>query len=171
MALSDKKVLMVVNTQGFDLTEYEVTRRVLEARGLRVQVAAPELGQVVSQSGRTVRSTAKLGDVKSWDFDAIVLVGGPGARTLAEVEAATKLAKDAEYKVLGAIGLGSLILAKAGVVKGKCLTGDPAVAEMVRQKDGQYTGQPVEVADKTVTARGGAYAETFGQALLRALEK
>jgi protease I len=171
MALSDKKVLMVVPTQGFDFGEYEVTRRVLESRGLRVHVAAPELGEVASESGRTVRSTARLGDVKYYDYDAIIFVGGPGARTLAETEAATKLAKDAEYKVLGAIGLGSLILARAGVVKGKRATGDPAVADAVRQKEGQYTAQPIEVSDKLVTGRGGQYAETFGQAVLRVMEK
>lgn len=169
--LSDKKVLMVLATQGFDLREYEVVRRVLEARGLRVQVAAPEVGSVVSDDGRFVRSTVRLGDTKYWDYDAIVFIGGPGARSLAQVEAATKLAKDAEYKVLGAIGLGVLVLAAAGVVKGKRLTGDPAVATPVFEKEGRYTAQPLEVSDKTVTARGARYAEAFAQALLKVLEK
>jgi deglycase len=171
MALSDKKVLMVVPSQGFQLQEYEVSRRVLDSRGLRVDVAAPALGEAVSETGRTARTTAKLGDVKYYDYDAVVFVGGRGARTLAEIEPATKLAKDAEYKVVGAIGLGVLILAKAGVVKGKRVTGDAGVAELTRQKEGQYTGQPLEVADKTVTARGARYAEAFAQALLRVLDK
>jgi protease I len=171
MALSDKKVLLVVPAKDLQMQEYETTRRVLESRGLRVEVAAPELGGAVSDNGRTVRVTARLGDVKYYDYDAIVFIGGAGARTLAELEAATKLAKDAEYKVLGAIGLGGLILARAGVVKGKRLTGDPGTADSIRQKEGQYTGQPLEVADKTVTARGARYAEAFGQALLRVLEK
>jgi putative intracellular protease/amidase len=169
--LPDKKVLFVLPTQGFDLAEYEITRRVLEARGVQVTVAAPELGAVVSENGRFVPSTVKLGDVKYWDYDGFVFPGGKGARTLAEMEAATKLAKDAEYKVLGAIGLGTLVLARAGVVKGKRVTGDPEAAEPVRLKEGQYTGQPLEVADKTVSARGARYAVAFAQALLRILEK
>jgi protease I len=169
--LSDKKVLMVVATRDFDFREYEVVRRVLETRGLRIEVASPEPGAVVSENGRIVRSTVKLGDAKSWDYDAIVFVGGSGARSLAETEAATKLAKDAEYKVLGGIGLGVLVLARAGVVKGKRLTGDPTAAGLVLQKEGSYTAQPLEVADKTVTARGARYAEPFAQALLKVLEK
>jgi protease I len=171
LALSDKKVLLVLATQGFDFREYDIARRVLESRGVQVHVAAPEMGSVVSDNGRMVRTTVKLGDVKYWDYDGIVFLGGPGARTLAETEAATKLAKDAEYKVLGAIGLGALVLARAGVVKGKRLTGDPAAAELIRQKEGTYTGQPVEVADKTVSARDSRYAEHFGQAFLRTLDK
>ncbi len=169
--LSDKKVLMVLATQNFDLREYEGVRRVLEARGLRVDTAGPEPGSAVSENGRLVRTTVRLGDVKSWDYDAIVFVGGPGARRLAETEAATKLAKDAEYKVLGALGLGVLVLARAGVVKGKTLTGDPAAAALILQQEGRYTAQPLEVADKTVTARGARYAEAFAQALLKVLEK
>jgi len=169
--LLDKKVLMVLAPQGFDFTEYDVVRRVLEARGLRVHVAAPEVGTVVGDGGRTTRSTVRLGDVKYWDYDAIVFIGGSGARRLAETEAATKLAKDAEYKILGGIGLGTLVLARASVVKGKRLTGDPGTAEVVRRQEGLYTGQPIEVSDKTVTARGGRYAEAFAQALIRVLEK
>jgi putative intracellular protease/amidase len=170
MALSDKKVLMVVANQGFDRTEYEVTRRVLESRGVKVTVAAPELGEAVSEDGRSARATVRLGDVKSWDYDAVVFVGGSGARRLAELEAATKLAKDAEYKPLGALGAGALILARAGVVKAKRVTGDPVAADATRDKEGFYTGQPLEVADKTVTARGHRYAESFGQALLKVLQ-
>jgi protease I len=170
MALSDKKVLMVVANQGFDRREYEGIRRVLESRGIRVTVAAPEVGEVVSDDGWTARSTAKLADVKTWDYDGVVFVGGPGARRLADLEAATKLAKDAEYKPLGAIGLGSLILARAGVVKAKRVTGDPAAAQPIRDKEGHYTGQPLEVADKAVTARGHRYAESLAQALLQVLQ-
>lgn len=171
MALADKKVLMVLPHRDFQLQEYDVTRRVLESRGLRIQVATAESWEAMSENGRTVRTSTRLGDVKYWDYDAIVFVGGNGARQLADTESATKLAKDAEYKVLGAIGLGALVLARAGVVKNKRVTGDPAVADTVREKEGTYTAQPLEVADKMVTAMSSRYAEPFAQALLRVLEK
>lgn len=167
--VSDKKVLMVVAARDFDFREYEAVRRVLEARGLRVDVAAPQAGSAVGDTGRMVRDTLRLADVKSWDYDAVIFVGGPGARALADTEAATKLAKDAEYKVLGALGLGVAVLARAGVVKGKRLTGDPVAAASVLEQGGSYTAQPIEVSDKTVTARGRRYAEAFAQAVLRVL--
>jgi len=57
------------------------------------------------------------------------------------------------------------------VVKGKRVTGDASVASLLRQKDGRFTNQPLEVDEKLVTAAGPRYAEHFGNAILRALEK
>ena len=101
----------------------------------------------------------------------MVFAGGPGARYLFDHEKATKLAKDCEYKILGALGLGAGILANGGVVKGKRVTADPSIASLLRQKEARFTAQPLEVDEKLVTAQGGRYAEHFGNALLQALQK
>ncbi len=171
MALTDKKVLMVVAPVDFDGAEFETTRKVLEGRGLQVKVASTGLGTARANTGLMVRPDVSLDDIKTWEYDAVVFVGGPGARMLFDHEKATKLAKDCEYKVLGALGLAPGILANGGVVKGKRVTADVSVAALVRQKEGTYTGQPLEVHEKLVTAQGGRYAEHFGNAILQALQK
>src|SRR5574341_1355922 len=155
MALSDKKVLMVVALSDFDGTEFETTRKVLEGRGLQVKVASTALATARATTGLMVRPDVSLDDLKTWEYDAVVFVGGPGARQLFDHEKATKLAKDCEYKVLGAIGLAPGILGNGGVGKGKRMTGDPAVAPMLRQKEAIFTAQPLEVDDKLITARSG----------------
>ena len=119
MALTDKKVLMVVAPTEFDGVEFETTRRVLENRGLKVKVASTALATARATTGLMVRPDANLDDIKTWEYDAVVFVGGPGARQLFDHEKATKLAKDCEYKVLGALGFAPGILANSGVVKGK----------------------------------------------------
>ena len=171
MALADKKVLMVMPPNRFNEDEFEITRKVLENRGLRVTIASVGLGELRGQKRATARATVKLDDVKTYDYDAIVFVGGEGARSLVDHEKATKLAKDAEYKVLGAIGVAPAILAKGGVLKGKRATAAVDVAGILRSQEAVYTAQPLEVADKIVTAQDAKYAEAFGNALLRTLEK
>lgn len=171
MALSDKKVLMVVAPTEFDGAEFETTRKVLEARGLQVKVASTGLGAARATTGLMVRPDVSLDEVKTWEYDAVIFVGGPGARQLFDHEKVTKLAKDCEYKVLGALGLAPGILAKGGVVKGKRVTADTAVASLLREKEGRFTNQPLEVDEKLVTAAGGRFAEHFGNAILKALEK
>lgn len=171
MALSDKKVLMVVAPTEFDGTEFETTRKVLERRGVRTTVASTTLSTARATTGLMVQPAVRLDDVKTWEYDAVVFVGGPGARQFFEHEKVTKLAKDCEYKVLAALGLAPGILAYGGVVKAKRVTGDPAVAALVRQKEGRFTNQPLEVDDKLITAAGGRYAEHFGNAILKALER
>ena len=171
MALSDKKVLMVVAPTDFDGTEFETTRKVLESRGVQVKVGCTVLGTARANTGLMVRPDVSLDDIKTWEYDAVVFVGGPGARQLFDHEKATKLAKDCEYKVLGALGLGAGILANGGVVKGKRVTADTSVASLLRQKEAQFTGQPLQVDEKLVTAAGGRYAEHLGNAILQALQK
>ncbi len=171
MALADKKVLMVVAPAEFDEAEFETTRKVLEGRGVQVKVASTNLGAARSTAGLLVRPDASLDDIETWEYDAVVFVGGPVARQLFDHEKATKLAKDCEYKVLGALGLAPGILANGGVVKGKRVTADTSVAALIRQKESRFTNQPLEVDEKLVTAAGGRYAEHFGNAILKALEK
>src|SRR5574341_175123 len=171
MALSDKKVLMVVALSDFDGTEFETTRKVLEGRGIQVKVASAALATARATTGLMVRPDVSLDDIKTWEYDAVVFVGGPGARQLFDHEKATKLAKDCEYKILGALGLGAGILANGGVVKGKRVTADTSVAALLRQKEAQFTAQALEVDEKLVTAAGGRYAEHFGNTILKALEK
>ncbi|MFN3476738.1 MAG: DJ-1/PfpI family protein [Candidatus Methylomirabilales bacterium] len=171
MAFQEKKVLIVIPNRDFQDEEYRIVRKALEGRGVKVEVATPDPGEARGMKGTMVRPTALLGDVKYYDYDAVIFVGGDGTRRLFDHEKATKLAKDAEYKVLGAIGEASLILANAGVLKGKRVTGSPWAAGPLRAKEAVYTGKELEVDGKVVTAREALYAEPFVNALLKALEK
>ncbi|MFB3819231.1 MAG: DJ-1/PfpI family protein [Candidatus Methylomirabilales bacterium] len=169
--MSDKKVLLVVAPIDFDAVEFETTKKVLERRGLQVKVASTQLGTARGTGGLTARVDASLEDVKTWEYDAVIFVGGPGARRFFDDAKVTKLAKDCEYKVLGALGLAPAILASGGVLKGKRVAADTAVAGLVRQQEGRFTNQPLEVDEKLITAAGGRFAEHFGNAIVQALQK
>lgn len=68
-------------------------------------------------------------------------------------------------------GLAPAILANGGVVKGKRVAADISVAALLRRKEAQFTAQPLEVEDKLVTAAGSRFAEHFGNAILKALDR
>ncbi|MBI2369248.1 MAG: DJ-1/PfpI family protein [Deltaproteobacteria bacterium] len=171
MALSDKKALMVVPPSDFQDEEYERPRRILESRGIRVTVASNRLGEARGARGAVARIDALMSDVKYYDYDAIIFVGGEGARKFFDDEKATKLAKDAEYKILGAIGEAVGVLAHAGVLKGKTATSDRSAAGLLEEKQARFIGQPLAVDGKIVTADGPKIAEQFGNALLEQLRK
>lgn len=169
MALADKKVLMVLPERGFQEKDYQTLRQVLEWKGVRVTVASTRPGELHGMKGGAVRADAVVGDVKYYDYDAIVFVGGDSV-SFSEDKAVLKLAEDAKYKVLGAISDAPAILAKAGVLKDKKTSGDRGISRLLEAYGARYTGQPVEVDDKIVTADGTA-AEMFGNALLRTMDK
>jgi len=171
MALSEKKVLMVLAERDFNEEEYDLVRRVLESKGIRVTVASSYVGEIRGVKGGSTRSMADVGNVKYYDYDALIFIGGPGARKFVENEKVVKLAKDAEYKVLGAIGVAPTILAQAEVLKGKKATADRSLADFLESKGCAFTGQPLQVDSKIVTAEGPKYAEQFANALIEALQK
>lgn len=171
MALSEKKVLMVVAERDFDNEEYDRVKKVLESKGIKVTTGSSYVGEIRGVKGGCTRSTIDVDSVKYYDYDALIFTGEPGTRRFIDHEKVVKLAKDAEYKVLGAIGMGPAIFAKAQVLKGKKATADRSVADFLESKGSTFTAQPVQVDSKIVTAEGSKYAEQFANAVLEALQK
>ena len=103
------------------------------------------------------------------EFSGVIFVGGEGAVALADDPDAVRLAREAAQarKLIGAWGHASLVLARAGVVKGVKVTGDPSVADSVRQAGGRFTGRQLEASGCIVTARDDAVGMRFGKALAR----
>jgi protease I len=71
----------------------------------------------------------------------------------------------AQDKLIGAWGESVLVLAAAGVVKGRKVTGAPSVREAVAKAGGRYTGVQVEKDGKLVTGFDDAAGLRFGKAL------
>lgn len=171
MSLTNKKVLMVLPYRDFEDKEYDISKRMLEARGVKVTTASEHPGELRGVKGTAARADVSLGDVKYYDYDAIIFIGGSGAMRYFDDENVLKLAKDAKYKILGATSNAPIILANAKVLEDKRATGDPSVAGFLRAKRAQYTGQPVEVDEKIITAQGADFAEAFSNAIIQALQK
>lgn len=108
-----------------------------------------------------------LSDAKLDDYAGVVFVGGEGALALADDADAVRLAQEAAAadKLIGAWGHSVAVLAKAGVLKGKKVTGDPSVEGLVRNAGGKFTGRQIEQAGKIATSQDAAVALRFGKLL------
>ncbi len=102
-------------------------------------------------------------------YSGVIFVGGEGALELAENRDAHRLAREAADadKLVAAWGHAVAILAKAGVVKGRKVTGDPSLRAMVKQAGGKFTGVQVQRDKKLVTAVDDAAGFRFGRELIR----
>ncbi|MGQ9584421.1 MAG: DJ-1/PfpI family protein [Anaerolineae bacterium] len=168
--MAEKKILVVLPPIGADGYAYDVTRSIWTSRGHKVVVSSLDRGVVATDDGRSVPVDLPLGDVKYYDYDAIAFVGGEGARLLYDDERARKLAKDAKYKPLGAMGSATLILALAGVLEGKKATVPPEQAGWAASTGAKLTGRPFEQDEKLFTVQDQAAFEQFANALLKAFE-
>jgi protease I len=100
-------------------------------------------------------------------YSGLLFAGGEGAARLADDPDAVRLAREAAQagKLLATWGHGVEILARAGVLKGIKVTGDPSVREAVQRAGGKYTGRQLEKRGAVVTARDEAVGMRFGKAL------
>jgi len=168
--MAEKKILLVVPPQGFNDEQYEVCRRLWERRGHKVSVASLA-GTARGEAGTAVPVDTAIRDVKSYDYDAIVFLGGGGARLLFDDESARKLAKDAKYKVMGASDKAVVLLSLAGALEDKKVTGPPESVSWLLKGKAQYTGEPIRVDDKLITIQEPGMSEQLASAVLTALEK
>ena len=166
-----KKAVMLIAHQGFQDDEFVVPKKILEQNGINVTVASTDLGMAAGMNGMKVKPDILVNNLETGDFDAVVFVGGSGAMQHINDKAFHKVAIDAVFsnKIVGAICIAPAILAKAGVLEGKNMTVHPSGVDYLKGCTASYTGRPVEIDGRIITASGPEAAKAFGMALVRAL--
>jgi protease I len=169
--LSGKKIIMVIAPRMFRDEEFKIPFDAFKNEGAKVIIACSSLNTSVGKLGLKVKPDIQLNKINVDDADAVLFVGGPGVKEYWEHATAQKIAKDflASGKLLTAICSAPVILAKAGLLRGKKATafdGD----EMEMLKCGCiYTGKSVEQDGKIITGNGPAAAKQFVDAIIKEL--
>lgn len=166
------RVLLVIAPRNFRDEEYFETRHILEAAGYKVDVASTQTGPVRGSQGGWTNAELLLAQARVADYDAVVFIGGWGALVLHDDLTAQRLAKQAfeQGRVVGAICVAPVVLAKAGLLAGKKATCYPSEASKLRQAGANYTGELVEVQGRIITGSGPEAASEFGRRLVGLLE-
>src|SRR5688572_308137 len=122
MKLDGKKVLMVIPHTQFRDEELFEPRKILEEEGAKVVIASTTARACQSMKGEMIQAEIAYGDAKVDDFAAMVLCGGASVpeffwndKKLVELTAAMAAAG----KVVAAICLSTVVLAKAKLLAGK----------------------------------------------------
>jgi len=173
MAGKTKKAIFIIAQNNFRDEELLDSRAVLVRRGIFTQVAAKTKRRAVGKLGTEIEPDLALAEVEVKDFNAVVFIGGAGARDYFSDPVVLKLAKDfkAAGKIVAAICIAPSILANAGILIGKTVTAFPTEEENLKNKGAFYTGMSVEVDGKTVTAKDPSAAKEFGEKLTFMLEE
>ncbi|MFA6410435.1 MAG: DJ-1/PfpI family protein [Candidatus Buchananbacteria bacterium] len=168
-----KKAVFIIAQKDFRDEEILQPQNILIARGIETKVAAKTKNKAVGKLGTEIQPDLALAEVNEKDFDAIIFVGGPGATEYVDDETAWLLINNFKLggKIIGAICLAPLILANAGVLISKTVTGTPSIEADLRNKGSEYTGMQVEVDGKIVTAKDPTAAKEFGEKLAYLLEE
>jgi protease I len=167
-----KKALLIIAPKNFRDEELFHTKEELEHAGAKTMVASAKAGKAVGMLGGLATAEFGLDQVKVDDYDAVVFIGGGGASVYFNDKKALSIASEASKKgkKICAICIAPVILANAGVLKGKKATvWDGEYVEKLESKGAQYTAESVEVDGNVITADGPTSAREFGRAIAKSL--
>ena len=179
--LADKKIAMIIAYRDFRDEEYFTPKEILEGAGAEVKTSSTKMGQALGADGGEVEINLLVSEINRQSissFDAIVFIGGPGCLGNLDNENSYKVAKEAvsQDKVLASICISPVVLAKAGVLKGKKVTVwsspmDKSPVKILEENGAIYQDESVVTDGKIITGNGPGAAKEFGEAIIKALTK
>ena len=165
---------MVIAPEKFRDEELKHPKDVFLKMGFEVVVASTRRGEAVGMLGHRELVSRSLEDVAGETFDAVVVVGGAGApgslwnnATLADIIRRCH----GMGRVVAAICLGGVALAKAGVLKGVRATvwkSDQSLREY-SSLGVVFEDKPVVSQGKIITGQGPFAARDFARAVAAAV--
>ncbi|MCK9299078.1 DJ-1/PfpI/YhbO family deglycase/protease [Methanoculleus sp. YWC-01] len=169
------KLLLAVAPERFRDEELEVPRRTFEEAGIDVDIASTVAGTCTGMLGGSVEAAMTFDDVDPDEYAGIVVVGGSGSEE--HLWGSEKLIEIVraffeQGKVVAAICLAPVVLARAGILAGRQATvyrTPTSVKEM--EKGGANLLEIPVVADmQVVTANGPGAAAQFADTIITKLE-
>jgi putative intracellular protease/amidase/pimeloyl-ACP methyl ester carboxylesterase len=153
----DRVILMVMADKDFYDPEYTLPRERLEAAGFRVETANVSGGTSAGIDGLAVRADCAIKDADASTYAALLLVGGYGAESLYDNKELINLAGSfaAAGKVIGAQCFSPVVLAQAGLLRGRKASCWPTQASKLESYGVTYTGEVTERAGNILTGPSG----------------
>jgi len=165
------KIAIVISSKKFRDEEYQEPRTALEKAGFTITLYSTSLNPANGMFGAIAKPDKLINEMKPDNYDGIVFIGGSGASEYFENPEAHKLVVDfnSKKKLVAAICIAPMILAKAGILKGKKVCAFSSVKDGIRKMGGDIQPDGVVVDGNILTATGPEFAAQFGVALVKYL--
>jgi len=174
--LEGKNILMVIASKNFRDEEYFIPYEVFQKEGAKITTASSIEGDIIGIEGGEARSTLILNEVKIKNFDAVVFIGGDGAVEYFNNNDAHRIVQEMEnlHKVVAAICIAPIILAKAGILVGRNATVWSSLMNKNNIKELEdsgcsVSGERVVKDKKIITADGPAVSKKFAEEIVETI--
>ena len=170
---SDRPVLIFLPQQLFSGEEFEPALGRMSRAGIETRIATPDTGVAVSMTRVVVQPDLALPDVKTEDYAGLVLIGGSGAALYwSDSLLLTRCREFAESgRVVAAIGIAPITLARAGVLKGRKATvfHERSAINWLKEGGAKFSFRQLVADRNIITAASAEQARAFGQAVAAAV--
>jgi protease I len=165
------KVLIAISPEKFRDEELAEPVAALTKAGIAFDIASTRRGICTGMMGAKVTATLSFEEVDPQPYDGIIIVGGNGTPAhLWDDELLPILVRylQEKGKVIAAICLAPVVLARAGVLKGKKAVHLENITAFREMKGGGAVlqNQPVVVDTRIITANGPMASKAFAEAVV-----
>ncbi|MDD5145863.1 MAG: DJ-1/PfpI family protein [Candidatus Pacebacteria bacterium] len=174
--MKNKKITIILAFRDFRDEEYFIPKEIFVASGIDVKTVSNKSGIAIGADGGEAKVDFLVSEINPADFDAIVFIGGPGCLQNLDNEDSYKLIKEAvlQNKILAALCISPLILANAGVLKGKKATVwnsamDKSAIKILEQNGAIFQDASVVIDEKIITGNGPDASEVFAKKIIEGL--
>lgn len=168
------KILIAVAPEKFRDEELAEPVAAFQKAGIDFDIASTRRGPCTGMLGAKTTASLTFDDIDPKKYDGMVIVGGTGSQAhLWDDEMLVPIVKmfHQSGKVIGAICLAPIVLARAGILKGKKATYSESPVAFREMKIGGavITNAPVVKDGRIITANGPAASKAFAEAVVQAL--
>jgi protease I len=168
------RVLIAIAPEKFRDEELAVPVAAFKAAGIAFDIASTRRGTCTGMLGAKVPATLSFEEVDPKPYDGLVIIGGSGSQIhLWEDDLLQVLVKyfQESGKVVAAICLAPVVLARAGILKGKKAThfDSPTAFREMKGGGAVLVNQPVVIDTRIITANGPSASQAFADAIIKTL--
>jgi len=166
------KILIAVAPDKFRDEELAVPLAAFKKAGRAFDIASTRCGSCTGMLGAKTTATCTFDEVDPGQYGGLVIIGGSGSQThLWNNGRLVHLVKNFHEtgKVVAAICLAPVVLARAGILKGKqatCFVSPDSVREM-KAGGAVLVITPVVIDGTIITANGPSAAQEFAESILK----
>jgi protease I len=165
------KILIAVAPEKFRDEELAVPVAAFRKAGIASDIASTYRGSCTGMLGAKTTATLAFEEVDPKQYGCLVIVGGSGSQThLWNDDLLIQLVKyfHESRKIVAAICLAPVVLARAGILKGKKATCFQSHDSFLEMKGGGavLVNKPVVIDGYIITANGPSAAQEFADSIL-----
>lgn len=168
------KILIAVAPEQFRDEELAVPAAAFRNAGIAYDIASSHRGTCTGMLGATTTATLAFADIDPGRYGGLVIVGGSGSQLFLwndDVLVQLAITFNKSQKIVAAICLAPVVLARAGILNGKkaaCFQSPASTSEM-KKGGAVLVNRPVVVDGRIITANGPSAAQEFADSILRTL--
>lgn len=162
---------LIISSDQFEDSELSEPLRQLQAKGVAVELVAPQKGSITGKHGHKVEVGLTLDEVQPEIYDLLVLPGGKAPARLQKNAQAVAIARYflEAGKPVAAICHGLQVLIPSGLLAGRTATCYRGMAPELKSAGVDYRDREVVVDGNLITSRQPADLPAFMRAIFEAL--